>query len=345
MKKNWLYFLVFLSLGIFIGIESSVKPSQNSKTNIAPTPAIMPATTSLTKTQETEMTFTFAGDAMFGRAVYNQFGNDLTKAFRNLDKSLFNSDINILNLEGPIVEEKFIPDTTPDNLVMKFPPSTKDALGWLNINAISLGNNHTLDQGNTALDFTKKTLANAKITSIGDQQNKNEIVKVFEKEDLKIAILAINFLTNTPDLEEEIKKQKNDNAFVIIFPHWGNEYQSTHNKTQEKLARNWIDEGADLIIGSHPHVVQDAEIYKEKPIFYSLGNFLFDQTFSKETQRSLVIKGKIKGNKLTLELIPLGSLHLRLYVLEDNEKEQIIKIFEKTFKNQINNSLIELNIN
>ncbi|MCL5406985.1 MAG: CapA family protein [Patescibacteria group bacterium] len=341
MTKPIQYLLIFLSLCVvtsFIYIFKITTEKINDSE-----PKVLATFESLKKNED-EITFTFAGDAIFGRAVYDQFGNDLTKAFRDLDQNFFQGDIKILNLEGPIVNQKFIPDITPDNLVMKFPPQTKDALKWLGINTVSLGNNHTFDQGTNVFNFTKELLNNNQITTIGNSKNSADLVQTFQKGNLKISVIAVNTLANTPDLEEKIKEQKENGAFVIIFPHWGDEYQTIHNQKQARLAHTWINQGVDLIIGSHPHVIQDAEIYKEKPIFYSLGNFLFDQTFSRETQRGLAIKGKINAKKLTLELIPLGSLHLRPYVLENIEKEKIINNLKKSLGVETNNS-IELDIN
>lgn len=86
---------------------------------------------------------------------------------------------------------------------------------------------------------------------------------------------------------------------VVVSFHWGDEYQTKHNQKQEQFAKAAIDAGADLIIGHHPHVVQEVEQYKDGWIAYSLGNFVFDQNFSKETTQGLVLKVKISGGKIT----------------------------------------------
>ncbi len=77
--------------------------------------------------------------------------------------------------------------------------------------------------------------------------------------------------------------------FLIVNIHWGEEYKEISNARQRKLARAMIDAGADVIIGHHPHVVQEMEIYQDRPIFYSLGNFIFDQYFSEPTQQGLAV--------------------------------------------------------
>jgi poly-gamma-glutamate synthesis protein (capsule biosynthesis protein) len=90
--------------------------------------------------------------------------------------------------------------------------------------------------------------------------------------------------------------------------HWGEEYRDVSNKRQQTLGRALIDAGADVIIGHHPHVVEEIELYRGKPIFYSLGNFIFDQYFSKETQEGLAVKISVGDKKAAYELIPV-DLH------------------------------------
>ena len=107
----------------------------------------------------------------------------------------------------------------------------------------------------------------------------------------------------------------------MVYPHWGVEYSSVHNYIQENLAHGWIDAGADLVVGAHPHVVQDIEIYKDVPIFYSLGNFVFDQMFSKETQEGLAVKLIITEEQISAELMPFASEKMKPKFLEQPEEE------------------------
>lgn len=340
MTKLLKCLLIILAVGIIALTIYIFKYQSQPSIPKTPSPRPSPKATQI----DGEMTFIFAGDAMFGRAVYAKYHDDLKVAFENLGEGFFkNKDIAILNLEGPIVENEFMPDTNPDNLMMKFPPQTKDALIFLGINTVSLANNHTDNQGQATLNFTREILNETKITTVGDPQNATYLVKTFNHDRKQISIIAVNILINTPELADLIKEQKNNDAFVIIFPHWGAEYQTTHNTSQEKLAHLWIDNGADMVIGSHPHVIQDAELYQEKPIFYSLGNFLFDQTFSQNTQRGLILNAKIKGKKLTLELIPIIS-NMQPRLLDKEEKENIISSLKKNLQDETGGDSIELNI-
>ena len=219
MTKSAKYLLIFLSICVLASFSYIFKIT-NKKTN--PEPKVLSTYENRQNNKNEEITFTFAGDAMFGRAVYNQFGKDLTKAFRDFDQNFFSGDIKILNLEGPITQQEFVPDTTPENLVMKFPPQTASALKWLGINTVSLANNHTFDQGTSVFNFTKELLNTNQITTIGNAKNSTNLVQTFEKGSLKISIIGVNVLANTPDLEDEISKQKQNGAFVIIFPRSSN---------------------------------------------------------------------------------------------------------------------------
>jgi poly-gamma-glutamate synthesis protein (capsule biosynthesis protein) len=87
-----------------------------------------------------------------------------------------------------------------------------------------------------------------------------------------------------------LNKFKDKNVFIVLYAHWGDEYLANPSFRTVELAHQFIDEGADLVIGSHPHVIQKREIYNGKQIYYSLGNFVFDQYFSKETTEGLLVE-------------------------------------------------------
>ena len=106
-------------------------------------------------------------------------------------------------------------------------------------------------------------------------------------------------------MEEEIKnfKQENPESYVVVILHWGMEYQSSPTLSQRKGARRLIRAGADAIIGHHPHVIQKEEYFKGKPIFYSLGNFVFDQR-KPETSQSLIVQLNFTSIGYSIKLHP-----------------------------------------
>jgi poly-gamma-glutamate synthesis protein (capsule biosynthesis protein) len=285
------------------------------------------------KPMNNEFTFIIGGDMMFDRLIDYKFpGNDLYKSMENLGERFFlGTDLSLVNNEGPISEQPIKPDIRTNNLVFNFPPKSVDVLNWLHINSVSLANNHSGNAGASGLAYTKELLTKNNINYIGQESDfNNESVKRYTQGDAKVSVIVVNLFAHEYDLTQTIKKEKNDGYFVIMFPHWGNEYQSIHSKTQENYAHSWINSGADLVIGSHPHVVQDAEIYNDKYIFYSLGNLLFDQTFSKETQQGLVISGVIKDQKLDhLVLLPTQQLNLKPQLMTGQAKTDIITKFRK----------------
>jgi poly-gamma-glutamate capsule biosynthesis protein CapA/YwtB (metallophosphatase superfamily) len=136
------------------------------------------------------------------------------------------------------------------------------------------------------------------------------------------SLIGIDLLANydLQSLCNKIKAEKEAGYFVIVYPHWGNEYQTTHSSAQRDLAEKMIDSGADLIIGSHPHVVQDMQIYKGKPIIYSLGNLVFDQTFSKETQQGMLCGGKIYQDHIELSFFPTEQINLKPQFARDDRR-------------------------
>ena len=167
------------------------------------------------------------------------------------------------------------------------------------------------------MEDTFQNLKNAGIIFSGGGNNKEEAyeVKTILKDDTKIAYLSFSefgkgYLEATDSfagiavisdekLKSGIEKAKNENDIVIVSFHFGEEYKKEPNNDQKRIARKAIDYGADLIIGHHPHVVETIEKYKDKYIAYSLGNFVFDQHFSKETMEGLALKVTMEDKKIT----------------------------------------------
>lgn len=273
------------------------------------------------------VSFIIGGDMMFDRMIDSTFrDNKIFDIFSNLGGRLFwGTDLSIANLEGPVSGEPIPIDTGANNMIFNFPPKTPDVLKFLHLNAVSLANNHTLNNGKSGLANTIKMLNDEMIIPIGAQAKFDDLsVARFGGGNAKISVVAIESLEVDTDLSDTIRQEKANGSKVLVFPHWGTEYETTHNANQSKLAHAWIDAGADIVLGSHPHVIQDAELYDGKPIFYSLGNLLFDQTFSSETQHGLIIAGEFKGESLSLVLLPTVQKKLKPELLRGDEKTAFI---------------------
>ena len=285
------------------------------------------------ETIEKSITFAIAGDLMLDRGIDASFrGEKIYNIFDNLDKTIFaGKDLALLNLEGPISKDEITLDNTYDNLIFNFPPLTPKVLSSLSINAVSLANNHSLNKGESGFQNTLSVLKSENIKSVGRQVGFDDrsIIRLESATGGRLAVIAIESLEDDADIAPYIQAEKSAGYNVMVFPHWGIEYADKHNTFQENLAHRWIEAGADLVVGSHPHVIQDAEVYREKPIFYSLGNFVFDQTFSVETQRGLVLAGSITDSSIEISLLPTKQLKLKPELLAGSEKDQFVKDLKK----------------
>ncbi len=111
-----------------------------------------------------------------------------------------------------------------------------------------------------------------------------------------------------------IREARLQNAFVIVYPHWGDEYNLGATQLQVALGHKFIDAGADAVLGAHPHVVEPMEIYKGKAIFYSMGNFIFDQHWDENVTHGLAVEITLAKNEVSYRTIP--------YVIHNSQPEQ-----------------------
>ena len=145
---------------------------------------------------------------------------------------------------------------------------------------------------------------------------------------------------------------------LIAYPHWGVEYVTdTPSKLQITEAHDMIDMGVDMVIGAHPHVIQPFELYRGKPIFYSLGNFVFDQYFSRQTMQGLILKGEFEKHMsssrlfIRLELVPVHiNTQSQPFVADDDERIEILEalarvsLVDEEFKNMIQKGYLEFEL-
>lgn len=175
---------------------------------------------------------------------------------------------------------------------------------------LSLANNHSYDFGPEVYDETVKNLED--FTRFGHPYTVSEnSVAYIPLEDTQVGLLALNAINSNPDhdtLTEVLAQMQRESDHQVVYIHWGEEYETTHNAKQAALAEFLIDEGVDAVIGHHPHVVQDIVIYKDKPIFYSLGNFIFDQYFDDAVQQGLIVKLSLHKDDLQFKLVPVTSI-------------------------------------
>jgi len=279
------------------------------------------------KTIEKGETILLVGDIMLDRGVESLIKkNSVIYPFQKISQFLRGIDIVFGNLEGPIVKEP--QNFSFDSLKFNFSHQAADGLSWANFNLLSLANNHTLDRGENGLKETKQFLKEKNIDFVGNPLKCTEDYS-FKKDD--IILLAFNKTFSFGCSDEEIIntinliKSSNPKNFLIVSVHWGEEYQEKNSISQRELAHKIIEAGADTIVGHHSHIVQNIEIYKSKPIFYSLGNFVFDQYFSKETQEGLAVGIEVYNNRIRYRLFPFKSHQSQPSLMDQKETNQFLK--------------------
>jgi poly-gamma-glutamate synthesis protein (capsule biosynthesis protein) len=238
----------------------------------------------------------FGGDLMFDRHIRlaaQEKGYDFILA--DPKELFFSYDLVVANLEGPITDNPSVSlgtvPGTAKNFIFTFDPEAASVLSNNNIGLVCLGNNHILNFGQAGLESTKQSLSRAGVDFFGftgDDENRTLVKKIGS---LNFGFVNYNQFHEGGLLaaQEDIASLKEKVDWLILYAHWGHEYQPRVGTSIEKLARDFIDQGVDLIIGSHPHVVQQKEVYQNKIIYYSLGNFVFDQYFSPEVTKGLLV--------------------------------------------------------
>lgn len=280
----------------------------------------------------------FVGDIMLSRYVDASMRkrNDYSFPFSKIKELLNSADLAFGNLEGPLTdkgkrsEAVILPPNSevkyiPGPFYLRADPKVVKGLKKAGFDILCISNNHIWDSGKAGFLDSLKHLKDAGLAFVGGGADKEKAHKGIVKNinGNKVAFLAYtnllprsrSILSSTPGIcflnidrmKNDIKKAKSTADIVIISVHWGQEYQTKHNAFQEKLAKAAIDSGATLIIGHHPHVVQEVERYKDGWIAYSLGNFIFDQTFSEETRKGLALRVNIKnGTIVDIEKITIS---------------------------------------
>lgn len=271
-----------------------------------------------------ETTLLFGGDVMLSRGINDVMykRNDFFYPFRQINEVTAEADIAVVNLESPISSQG---ENRGSIYSFRADPRAIVGLIFAGIDVVTFANNHTGDYGPEAISETLELLRWAEIDTVGtgvdmDEARKARFLKV---NGLKIAFLGATplspaWLTRSDSapavapfdeqlMVEDIATARRDGADIVaVLLHWGNEYETKHLPSQELIAHHLVDAGAMLVIGHHPHVVQEVERYNGGVIAYSLGNFIFDQNFSADTNHGLLLKIVLSGKNIAnIEEIPI----------------------------------------
>ena len=250
----------------------------------------------------------FVGDIMLGRYVEmltNKSGDELY-AFRNVQDYL-KQHITVANLEGPIPD---VHKPTPSNgFSFSFPPTSPYILKEGGITAVTLANNHMFDRGSAGYAETKRALDAGKVFHFGGYSPTEADYFETKLGRTPVIVYGITMIATGWDEVQALevtRKVRNEHpqAYLIAYVHWGDEYV-TQNRYQRAFAHSLIDNGVDSIIGSHSHVVQGVELYNNKPIFYSLGNFIFDQWWRIDVEDGAMVRLSDGKENYVYEIIPV----------------------------------------
>jgi hypothetical protein len=242
------------------------------------------------------------------------------------------ADIAIANFENPAPDK---PSWHRKGTVFSAAPRFIDGLAHAGIDYVSLANNHIRDAGGAGILQTIKNVTSRGIAVSGAGKNLAAARKpaVLEAAGTKVAILGYDAIAGSyhataskigsapltaANVKADVAAARRAGAdVVIVFPHWGTEYDPTPFANQKKLAHMAIDAGADMVIGNHAHWAAAMEIYGGKPIWYALGNFVFDQTWSEPTMEGITLELTFRGS----ELVQVG---LRPHIILDKAQPNFL---------------------
>lgn len=323
-KKVILIILLVILLGFLLVALDSPYLHMAQKITTGDTENLLEITPEIEKGN---ISITVTGDVMFGRKMPSVLSLD-SSPYRFVSNVTKDTDILLVNTENPF--------TTSDNPVkpdvpLKASPDYIPLINGTNGTVISANaNNHVFDYGIQGMRDSINNLNSNGILHIGAGENKEEATKpvTLEKEGHKITIFnymdSENFQEysqavmpiatddnpgysawdDTESVKQIQEAKENGSDIIIVYMHYGNEYSRSPNDNQREISHLAIDAGATTVVGAHAHVTQGIEVYNNKPIFYNLGNFMFDQS-NPNTHIAYFVDFEVKGDNITANVYPV----------------------------------------
>ena len=270
-------------------IRNPISPINSS----SPTPS---ATSKISSLASSSLTIMIGGDIMMDRTVRKTAQkNGYDSLFAGVTPLFKQADIVVANLEGPITSNPsvtLLPNgKTSKDLVFTFEPKSAQALANAGITIVDLANNHSYNFGSAGITETKKWLQKSGIKWFGDYRNSSSTEALINKNNIKVAFVGYHaFQPGFDRVMSNVKSLFDQGYFVIVMPHWGVEYATSSSPQMRNQARLLAMSGASAIVGSHPHVVLEHYYIGNVPVFFSIGNLLFDQYFSPEVMKGNIVK-------------------------------------------------------
>ncbi|HWQ31129.1 MAG TPA: CapA family protein, partial [Negativicutes bacterium] len=285
-----------------------------------------------------------AGDILLDRGVdkyLDEYGYDYP--YKDIREEIRKADIAFGNLECPLTGKGEAVLKKRQDLIFRGNVQNSLALYSAGFDLLNLANNHSMDQGREGLLDTVKVLEAEGIRTLGAGTSRNEARKpVFiEKRGIRAGFLGYSDFppegyiyaegkadVARPDLKtlgEEVRAAAGECDLLVVSFHWGKEFDHYPGKTQQELAHEAINNGADIIIGHHPHVLQSIEKYKGKLIIYSLGNFVFDRQLPQGTNETAVVDISFdRSGWKKVRVIPVSIVDCKPEIAEGQEAAAIL---------------------
>jgi poly-gamma-glutamate synthesis protein (capsule biosynthesis protein) len=278
--------------------------------NVAKVEKIPAATSSVATSSISEkksQKILFVGDMMFDRhirKISSEKGQDFI--FSCVDALFKSADLVVGNLEGSITDKGSVSlgsvVGSPNNYMFTFPTSTAETLLEHNIQIVDLGNNHIGNFGKKAISETWSYLNKAGVHYFGGIVGNEPIYQT----DNTISFVSYNEFggQSSDKVAAIIAAEKAKGRMVIVYAHWGDEYNEDVLRLRV-VAEKFVKNGADIVIGSHPHIVLSHEHIGDVPVYYSLGNFFFDQYFESRVKKGLAVMFEISEDKIDITEYPV----------------------------------------
>lgn len=293
-----------------------------------------------------DISMVFTGDVLLGNSVINKYNDGGINGILSeyLQTELTEADITMINEEFPFSSRG---TPMPDKqYTFRADKSYVRVFEEMGVDVVSLANNHAMDYGTEALLDTFDALDETGIPYAGagtDKERAEEAI-FLERGQRTVGILSASRVIPVVDwnienrqpgmlctydsaaLKAAIERTRPQCDYLVVYVHWGVEYQAHPEEYQRTLAQTYIDAGADLVVGSHPHVPQGIEYYRGKPIVYSLGNFIFSAAGPRTYALKVVWDGEGESR---LKVLPVETADTFTYGLEDDAALEMYDYIEK----------------
>lgn len=344
-KKRVLISILIISFLVFSYMTSKIVYSLKKSTiaSITSSPTAASDNKKIGTNHKMEILLSSAGDCTIGTdpsfdkdtslpTIIRAHNNDYSYLFKNAAPIFQKDDITIVNLETTFTTASKRADKI---FTFKAPPEFSKALSLGSIEGVNISNNHTMDYLDKGF---KDTISALKVNDINYFGENNKWIK--EINGIKFGFLGYTGWQYNNNLIDKLKKDiyelKAENCVVIINFHWGEEKSYHPNSTQKNIAHYAVDQGADLIIGHHSHVIQGIEKYKDKIICYSLGNFCFGGNPNPSDKDTFVLQAKFTFSNTNLEKYSVRAIPFSISSvnykndycptpLEGTSKERVLK--------------------